>query len=297
MKIGEVRLQHAQECVLLTATNSQIGTGTCSRNYENKMRQLANQMAESLFLSGSSVPTDMSQGMDVMMMYVTAPTTAVREGRYVVSSSIILKQKSNAWMSPKVQDAIRKGQSISFCLFDADTSSPVTNSTTEQPANGHAFCVKLRVVLGKRWSFSSMQHERVPIVHYNLIDTDLRDKGERQQQLDRIISSTAFTSNILAAYGGDTPAAKHPPKYSTHTVHVMAPNKQIRKIQCSPGTTLSAVLHSHYGTDEHRDTVMPASAPSQVRPRCHTSVPSQAVKTQRSGRKVSSCSPPKRQRG
>ena len=106
-----------------------------------------------------------------------------------------------------------------------------------------------------------MQYEKVPIVHYNLIDTDLRDESERQQQLDRIISSTAFTSNILAAYGGDTPAAKHPPKYSTHTVHVMAPNKQIRKIQCSPGTTLSAVLHSHYGTDEHRDTVMTSLGP------------------------------------
>ena len=259
--IGEVRLQHAQECVLLTATNSQIGIGIGNKNYENKMRQLADQMARSLFLSGSSIPTDMSQGMDVMMMYVTAPTTAMREGRYVVSSSIILKQKSNAWMSPKVQDAIRKGQSISFCLFDAHTSSPVTNSTTEQPANGHAFCVKLRVVLGKRWSFSSQQYEKVPIVHYNLVDTDLKDESERQQQLDRIISSTAFTSNILAAYGGDAPAAKHPPKYSTHTVHVMAPNSQIRKIQCSPGTTLSAVLHSHYGTDEHRDTVMTSLGP------------------------------------
>ena len=41
----------------------------------------------------------------------------------------------------------------------------------------------------------------------------------------------------------------------------MAPNKQIRKIQCSPGTTLSAVLHSHYGTDEHRDTVMTSLGP------------------------------------
>ena len=87
-------------------------------------------------------------------------------------------------------------------------------------------------------------------MHYDLINTDLRDADERQQELDRIISSTAFTSNTLAAYDDDTPAAKHPPKYSTHTVHVMVPNKQIRKIQCSPDTTLSAVLHSHYRTGQ-----------------------------------------------
>ena len=152
MKIGEVRLQHAQECVLLTAANSQVGPGMCPRKYRNKLKQLARQMATSLYLSGSSVPADMSQCMDVMMMYVTAPTAAMRKGRYAVSGSIILKHKSDAWMSPKVRDAIRKGQSISLCLFDDHTSVPVTNNATEQPANGHAFCIKLRVVLGKRWS-------------------------------------------------------------------------------------------------------------------------------------------------
>jgi len=77
--IGEVRLQTAQECVLLTAANSQVGPGMCPRNYSNKLRQLAGQMATSLFLSGSSLPTDMSRGVDVMMMYVTAPTAAMRE--------------------------------------------------------------------------------------------------------------------------------------------------------------------------------------------------------------------------
>ena len=128
------------------------------------------------------------------------------------------------------------------CLFDDHTSAPATNSATEQPANGHAFCAKLRVVLGKRWSFSSMQHEKAPIVHYDLANTDLRDADERQQELDRVISSTASTPNILTAYSDDTPAAKHPPRYSTHTVHAMAPNKQMRKIQCSPDTTLSAAF-------------------------------------------------------
>ena len=75
----------------------------------------------------------------------------MRGERNVVSSSIILNHKSDAWMSPKLKDAIRKGQSISFCLFDDHTSAPVTNdSGAKQPENGHACCVKLRVVLGKR---------------------------------------------------------------------------------------------------------------------------------------------------
>ena len=92
--------------------------------------------------TSSSVPIDMSQCMDDMMMYVTAPTAAMREGRYAVSRSIILKHKSDAWMSLKLKDAIRKGQSISLCLFDDHTSVPVTNNATEQPANGHAFCIR-----------------------------------------------------------------------------------------------------------------------------------------------------------
>jgi hypothetical protein len=107
--IGEVRLQTKQERVLLTAANSQIGPGMCPRNCRNKLRQLAGQMATSLFLSGNSLPTDMSKGVDVMMMYVTAPAATMREGRYAVSSSIILNHKSDAWMSPKLKDAIRKG--------------------------------------------------------------------------------------------------------------------------------------------------------------------------------------------
>ena len=259
--IGSVRPQTQKECVLLTAANSQVGPGTSNKNYANKLRQLAGQMQESLFLSGSNLPTDMSEGIDVTMMFVTAPAAKMREGRYVVSSSIILNHKSDAWMGPKLKDAIRKGQSISFCLYDDYTSAPATNESVQQTAGGHAYCIKLRVVLGKRWCPASMQHEKVPVLHYTLIDTDLKDEGERQQALDRVISSTAFTANVLAAYNGDTPAARHPPRYSTHTVHVMAPNKQIRKIQCSPSTTLSAVLHSHYGTEEHRETVMSSLGP------------------------------------
>ena len=194
------------------------------------MRQLAGQMVTSLFLSGSSLPTDMSKGVDVMMMYVTAPAASMREGRYAVSSSIILNHKIDAWMRAKLKDAIRKGQGISLCLYDDHTSASITNEAMQQPANGHAFCIRLRVVLGERWCPTSMQYRKVPVVHCTLIHTDLRDEDERQQALDQIISNTAFTSNILAAYNGDKPAARHPPKYSTHTVHVMAPNKQIRKI-------------------------------------------------------------------
>ena len=88
--------------------------------------------------------------MDIMMMYVTAPAAAMRERRYAVSRSIIPRHKSDACMSPKLRDAIRKGQSISLCLYDDHTSAPVTNDSTEQPANGHAFCIKLWAVLGKR---------------------------------------------------------------------------------------------------------------------------------------------------
>ena len=145
MLICETVLQQGQECVLLTALNSQIGPGIHPKIFRNKPVHQARQMATSMFLSGSSVPTDMSQGMDVMMMYVIA------QGRYAVSSSIVLDHKSDAWMSPKLKDAIRKGQSISFCLFDDHTSAPVTNdSNTEQSNNGHAFCIRLKVVLGKR---------------------------------------------------------------------------------------------------------------------------------------------------
>jgi hypothetical protein len=48
VKISEVRLQHAKECVLLTAANSQVGPGMCPRNYRNKLKQLARQMTTSL---------------------------------------------------------------------------------------------------------------------------------------------------------------------------------------------------------------------------------------------------------
>lgn len=99
------------------------------------MIHFATQMARSLHLSGSKVLTDMSQGMDVMMMYVTAPATAMREGCYVVSSSIILNHKSDAWMSPKLKDSVRQGRSIAFCLFDEDTTTPVDNSSMQQPQN------------------------------------------------------------------------------------------------------------------------------------------------------------------
>ena len=106
-----------------------------------------------------------------------------------------------------------------------------------------------------------MQYEKVPIVHYNLIDTDLKNADERQLELERIIASTAFAFNILAAHNNGKTTARHQPKYSTHTVHVVAPNKEIRKIQCLPDTTLSTVLHSHYGTDEHRDTIVSSLSP------------------------------------
>ena len=54
MKIGEVRLQHAQECVLRTAANSQVGPGMFPRDYRNKLKQLTRKMATSLCLSATS---------------------------------------------------------------------------------------------------------------------------------------------------------------------------------------------------------------------------------------------------
>ena len=82
VRIGEVVLQQGQECVLLTALNSQVGPGMTLyyKNYRNKLVHLARQIGTSLFLSGSTVPTDMSQGMDVMMMYVTAPARSSNAG-------------------------------------------------------------------------------------------------------------------------------------------------------------------------------------------------------------------------
>ena len=172
-------------------------------------------------------------------------------------------------MSPKLRDAIRQGQGISLCLFDDHTSTPVTNDDIKQPANGHAFCIRLQVVLGKGWSFSSMQHEKVPIVHYDLINTVLI--GNNNWTGSYLTQPPPPTPWLLTTTRSLLPTTRRAialtQRMSWHPTRRYARSSAHRTQRCQ---------RSYTRTTEQTSTetrLCRSSAPSQVPPRCRTSVP------------------------